>query len=422
MEPAPQPLRLQLGLVALVFYLWVIHSYKLAAGDVAILALGAGLLLKGEAIRIPVPLRWFAAFIVWSALGFAVTISAAATTDAMLSLVKLWVIAFCIVNVVHTAAELRFVMIAWLGLFALYPVRGALFNQYICRCTEFGRVAWNFIFSNPNDLATLSILLLGLAASVWAVERVKLWRYLAMAGVLVLTLLIMLTQSRAALLGLGAGALLLPLTSRKRTRDLVLLAGLVGAAAIAAPRDVWVRLAGLARISVSGGMQGVDPEGSAESRWQIWQVAIRTIQEEPLVGVGIGAMPIVHRNEANRTAVQASVAGVRDTHSTYLRIAAETGIPGLILYLGIWVSLFAHLRRARKAILPYRPREQQLLSFMEISLLAFMVAAGFGSYGLVSFTYLAVTVAWLAGTILAREPWYAPAGARTHVAVVPRRA
>jgi O-antigen ligase len=308
------------------------------------------------------------------------------------------------------------VIIAWLGFFALYPVRGAFYNQYICQCTELGRVAWNFIFANPNDLAAFSLPLLGLAAGLIYVERVRIWRLAALAGVGVLALLIMLTQSRGAMLALGGATIFLVLNSRRRGRDTLLLVGLFAVAALFAPKDVWDRLGGLSNVSVESGMKGVDPEGSAASRWTIWQVAATTVRENPVLGVGAGMMPFHHRNFAMNQNLNFNVQGARDTHSTYLRIAAETGIPGLIIYLAVWGALFRHVRRVRRQLRHVRHREHQLLLFIELSMMAFAVAAIFGTYGTLAFTYLMLGVSWLAATVLEKEPWYVPANAGGSIA------
>jgi O-antigen ligase len=329
----------------------------------------------------------------------------------LINLGKLWIIAFCIFNIVRTASELRFLTITWLGIFALYPIRGALYNQFICGCTEFGRVAWNFVFENPNDLAALSLIPMGVAAALATVERVKLWRYAAGVGVAVLMLVILLTQSRGAMVGLGIGFVLLPLTSRHRARDLTLALAVLGIAAVVAPKDVWRRLAGLSNASVTEGMAGVDEEGSAESRWMLWRIAGEAIRDQPVTGVGLGMMPEVNRRTAQQRGLSWSVSGRRDTHSTYLRVAAETGIPGLLLYMGMWGAVVASLRRTRRSIKYQRPRDAQFTVFIELSVWAFLGASLFGTYGMLSFTYLMLAFVWLASDILAREPWYVPSAA-----------
>ncbi len=408
----PEPLRLGLGLAALAFYLWIIHSYKLNAGDVAVLALAAGVMLRGGQTRLPGPLIVFGLFILWSAGGLAVTPNVATSTQALIDLIKLWIISFFVLNVVRTPAELRFMTITWLAVFALYPVRGALYNQFICHCTEYGRVAWNFVFENPNDLAALSLLPMGAAAGVASVERVKVFRYAGMLGVLALALIVMLTQSRGAMLALGVAAIMLPLTSRRRGRDLVLMGLVLGGAALVAPKGVWDRLAGLSNVSVESRMEDVDPEGSAESRWEIWKIAGAELRAHPLTGVGIGMMPERNRVAALQQGLQWEVRGQRDTHSTYLRIAAETGYPGLLLYLAMWGLVIVKIKRAKAAIKHVRPRETQFLTFLELSVIAFLAASVFGTYGALSFTYLSLAYVWLAADIFTRHSWYVPVNAR----------
>jgi O-antigen ligase len=407
-----EPLRFGIGLASLVFWLWIVHSYKLNLGDLAVAGLGLGVVIRGGKLRVPGPLIAFAIYILWSSVGLLVSASNPVTIKALIDISKVWIIAFFVVNLVRNPAELRFVIIAWLGIFALYPIRGALYNQYLCTgCSEGGRIAWNFIFRNPNDLAAFCLIPLGLAAAVGVAERVKFWRLCGLVGVAVVALVIMLSQSRGAMLAIGVGTLLLVMTSQRRGRDLALLTVLIGFAAILAPKGVWERLAGLANVSVESGMEGVDPEGSAEARWQIWGVAYETILKNPLLGVGAGTMPLVHAGEAQRQELSLYIRGPRDTHSTYLRVAAETGIPGLMLYLSIWGSLLWYIRLVRRKLKHVRPREYQALVFIEVSLLAYLIASVFGTYGAMSFTYFGIAVAWLSASILADAPWYVPPGA-----------
>ena len=401
-----QPLRIGIGLLALIFYLWVIHSYKLPGVDAAVIGMALGVLVRGGTVRVPFPLVMFGCLILWGCLGLAVSEDTTRTLDTLINLSKLWIIAFCVVNVVRSAAEFRFVVIAWLAVFALYPVRGALYNQYICQCTTLGRVTWNFVFGNPNDLAALTMIPLGLSAGVATVERTKFLRMSALAGVVILSMIILLTQSRGAILGLGAAALMLFFTSRRKARDIITLVVLLGAAIVFAPKSVWDRVAGLANISVEGDMQGVDPEASAESRWQIWQVAMRAIRSNPVTGVGADMMPIHHDKESARLNLRSTMRGQKDTHSTYLRLAAEMGLPALIIYLTMWGALFRRVHRVRRSLAKVRPKDHQVLFFLELAMVAYMVASVFGSYGYLSFTYLYVCVAWLAAEILERETWY----------------
>lgn len=65
---------------------------------------------------------------------------------------------------------------------------------------------------------------------------------------------------------------------------------------------------------------------SATKRIDIWKGAVEMIKERPLTGFGYGTFPMLIGNYA-----PASIG--RDAHNTYLIIAAEMGIPELLLFL-----------------------------------------------------------------------------------------
>lgn len=408
MAAAPQA-RLSFAVAAIIVYLWVIHSYKLAIGDVAIGSALVAVILAPGRLRLPQPLMLFGVFVAWSAIGIGISQDPKATYDAWFNLVKVWLVIFVLFNGVRSAHQLRILSIAWLGVFALYPLRGAYYNQFICHCMPAERISWNFVFNNPNDLAALSFLPLGLAACVAMLETRKLWRNLAFVGILALGLLIFLTQSRGAIIALALTALW-TLLRRRRARDLVVMALAAVTIAIIAPDSVWTRLGGLSNASIDRGMRGVDEEKSAESRWLIWKVAIAVTKSSPLTGVGLSQYPNAHNVTAPTISRSREIQGRRDAHSTYLRLSAETGIPGLLIYLAICASTFAYVGRIRKEIKDVRPREQQALFVLQLSLAALLIAAFFGSFGTFVYAYLHFCVVLLAAEVFRRESW--PSGVR----------
>jgi O-antigen ligase len=104
--------------------------------------------------------------------------------------------------------------------------------------------------------------------------------------------------------------------------------------------------------------------------------------------------------------METNVRGQRDTHSTYLRIAAETGFPGLMIYFAMWGSVFWKVRTVRRTVRYVRPKDYQFLFYLELAMVAFSVAAIFGTYGALSFTYLSIAVAWLCAITFERDTWY----------------
>lgn len=74
-------------------------------------------------------------------------------------------------------------------------------------------------------------------------------------------------------------------------------------------------------------------DASSAIRLAIWKGAVEIIKDNPWWGVGYGVFPYV-------IPYYTSGVGERDAHNTYLIIAAEMGIPVLVVFLLIIVSLF----------------------------------------------------------------------------------
>jgi len=376
------------GFCFLLIYLWTIHSYKAPIGFVVALALLASLVFGGQRIRFPAPLVLFGLFLTWGTLGSLTSNYWATVSDQLQDFWKVWLIFLGAVNVLRTPSQLRVFLIAYLGIFALYPVRGILFNIVTGQHHE-GRYAWNFVFSNPNDFATLTLLMLGLTV-VALQSSTKGWqRAAAAAGALILPICVMFTQSRAGFLGLAVFAVLLLLRTRPNLRLIALLVVAAGAVAFFAPSSVWERIGGMREMA----------DASAHDRQTIWKVAAAIISDHPVFGIGVGAYRDAHFDYSILRLEWANVQGHWATHSTWLCIAAETGIPGLLLYLAMIGSVFRRVAQARRRLPPALEEWRLDLRYLEAGLVGFMVCASFGVYQSLPFLYMYLAFAWvLAGT------------------------
>jgi O-antigen ligase len=139
-------------------------------------------------------------------------------------------------------------------------------------------------------------------------------------------------------------------------------------------------------------LQQVDPEGSAEQRYEIWKVAMAIIRDHPLAGVGLGAYSNVHEQYARGGGFSQIAAGKRDTHSTYLNVMAETGIVGFMLFMAIFGVAMVRADRVRRRIRERFPRYSQQLLFLNLGLLGYLLAGIFGSFSGLSFPYIYVAL------------------------------
>lgn len=379
-----------LAFTGLIGYVLAITTYRLPIGDVSMVAALVGLLLLGKPLRFPPALLAFGVFIAWCAVTAPISVNAAATWDKLTLLFKLWAIALVAVNAIRTPAQQRLFNIFWLACFAFYPLRGALFNFFIYGERLLGRAHWNFIYSNPNDLGAICILFFGLGLGVAGGERHKLFRLGAIAGLFMIPFLLLLTKSRGAFLGFAVITLYLMGSGRRRLRSFSITAVVALVVALAAPAGTFDRVQGLSKLT--GGtdnLQQVDPEGSAEERYEIWRVARAIIADHPLTGVGLGAYPYAHMAYAQRFPdLTLGARGPRDTHSLYLNVAAETGFVGLVLLCAVYLIGLREAFRAAQKLKVDDPVSSWQLRTAALGVVGFLIAGIFGSMAYMSFLIL----------------------------------
>ena len=354
-----------------------------------------GLLLRPQEVRFPAPVRWATALVLWGVVTTFTAISPEMAYAALIELLKALVIFFVVMNALRTPQQLRSYILLFLVAFLIYPARGALQN-YVTGNRYFGRALWNGIYANPNDLAAITLLALGLTLAIATVStqnpRV---RRAAIAFVPVTVVILLLTQSRGTFIGLLAGfgpAILSRVRRRPTLAGPVLI--VVVLAAVLVPAAAWHRFEGISKVTSSQTIGEADQYGSAAQRLAILENGWRIFMDHPLLGVGIGCY-----NQAN--ARYAPGLGRRDAHNTYISLGAEMGIPGLLLWLGLVGSVLVQVRRRRRS-LEADDRTIQIL-WLERAIVGCLVAAFFASYAGITIFYLLLGMLWAASNVLGRD-------------------
>lgn len=416
-QRATQEPGLTISIVAILVYLFVVHSYKLAVGSTAIVIGLIALLLEGRQLRIPPFLIWYGGFLVWALITLPMGIAPESSLAKWQDFGKLWLIAFLISNAARSEKQWRYIVIGWLGLFALYPFRGTLFNILGGISTQ-GRYAWNFTFGNPNDLAAITLLPMALCVALIRTPS-PLWvRWCARVGAATLPVLIVLTGSRGGLLALAVFAAILLAFSRKRAGIFAL--GML-ALVIALPLMPEAIKQRFRDMKFLGSTETIGlADSSAEQRYTILLVAATIARDNPIFGVGIGNYGAAHARYAASRSEWAIASGSKDSHNAYLGMLAENGVIGFLLMGGAAASLLLGLSRAHRrgradAELESDPvrREARLNRppALIAGTVAYLVASIFGSFFVLIFPYLfAVTALGLVS--VPRSARSAPAGRR----------
>ena len=224
-------------------------------------------------------------------------------------------------------------------------------------------------FGNSNDLALF--LLMGMpfwmyvAASKRYNAAIRIFAALEIAASVLQCLR---TGSRGALLTLIllAAVLFFVVSIANKARILVLAVGVALLAATVVPDSVRNRLA-----SVLDSSRDQSAAQSSTGRMLLLKESLEITARRPIFGVGLGvyvdAVRGITEAEGQRRAFQ------QVPHNTYTTISAETGVPGLLLYLGCLVTAWLAVWRARSITLriPRMDDLSLLCGCIALSLLVF---------------------------------------------------
>ncbi len=180
------------------------------------------------------------------------------------------------------------------------------------------------------------------------------------------------TYSRGVLL--TGGVLAATLLARARGRKIFSAAVgvvFVGSVVLAMlPEQYWDRMATIATWS---------EEGSAAGRTHFWRVALSMADENRLLGVGFSGYSFSY-DEFDTS--EGEYGTSRACHSAWFGVLADLGVPGLLLFVAIFVSAFTTCRRV-VAMTRANPDNQALqeigmyASALRYSLIAFIVGGAF---------------------------------------------
>ncbi|QDT03402.1 O-Antigen ligase [Rubripirellula lacrimiformis] len=273
----------------------------------------------------------------------------------------------------------------------------------------------NGILSDPNELAQALVAVLPFAW--WMLVRGQRVSDRLMGAVCggLLSVGIVVTESRGGLLSMIAAVGVLFLISRSSaTKKFAVAAVLIGVAIVAMP--------GAAVDRYSTITTAAQEDESAQTRLAVWKAGGRMFSDHFVQGTGIGTFETVYGSRY----IDRRYAGDKwySAHNSVVEAAAELGIVGLLAWLWFVLMPFWLLWRSRSALLEIDEDEsvtrEQLIVWLECMLAAwtgFFVGAMFLSKGfdipVVIFVALAVAGSQIANRWVATYVEAAEAGATT---------
>lgn len=289
-------------------------------------------------------------------------VSAAAKQTGWVGQLRLahWLIA--LVTILSLTALVRRNTAGWLVL-ALMVASASLValracGEYLVSALS-GITNWRVFatFFNPNLLAgylvmtaPLTMGLLLMVGREFAEPRRRLYAALLTVGLWLQLSALVLTASRLGMLSFaGAAVAFLVLTRAWKllTRDFLIRLAVVGVLLVGV---LWLSAPATQRLTPQAAAQDVH---SGSFRIETWKGTLRAALANPIVGVGTGAFEWGYPRYA-------SVGYTRAAHSTYLELAAESGLPALILLLIAGIGWLQRTAQREMPPDPHRPAPRSM--------------------------------------------------------------
>jgi O-antigen ligase len=187
-------------------------------------------------------------------------------------------------------------------------------------------------YSNQNDFAF--ILATSLPLMFWLLGSRRALRPLVVGMIALVFAATLLSLSRGALVGLGAGFVFLLLTDRRRLQ-LTFIAGTL--AVVAA---VVVVQSNPQRFQESLFLKQQVAQENVTTRFEAWDAAARLATDHPFLGVGPGNFQFYYNDLTGRPPGTLSLTVA---HNAYLDIGAELGLVAMLLFVIYLVMVFLRL-------------------------------------------------------------------------------
>lgn len=246
----------------------------------------------------------------------------------------------------------------------------------------------NSTFEHKNLLATGLLLSLPFSFITFIQSKEKFWKGLALLTIGLIFFLILVTQSRAAWLGLAGslfvGFFLLLFSPAKRSKiinpkSLISIAvvcclAISGLWTLSSQKDIANNP--IKRVQAIFTYEDTKNEHTEtiKERFALWKNSVAMIKDYPLLGVGLGQWKIhfPKYNIKNLRSEQGQVFFQRP-HNDYLWVFSEIGILGGLLYLSIFMSIiYAALKVLRQ--LDFQKNSTYWFVFLAtLGILAFIV-------------------------------------------------
>lgn len=188
---------------------------------------------------------------------------------------------------------------------------------------------------NPNKFAAALAPLVPIALALLGATQPR-WRTLGAIALPPMLVILVLLQSRGALVAVVGGVLALFILARRWVLlTLTVVALVVGI--------MYINSTGLAAQEVLSTANPRSALLSIDYRFQLWQQAMPLVLESPIVGTGLAAYPVFAQARFPKMLGEYEFS---HAHNVFLQVALDTGILGLVCFVALLIMAILITLRA----------------------------------------------------------------------------
>jgi O-antigen ligase len=380
-------------------------------------SLGFHLFVRRQPIVMTAAMPWLAVLLVAHLISTAFATDIALASDGLVGfIVEGFVLYLLFTNVIRTPAAISNAVWALLiagaligGLSGWQQLTGTFSNDYggfaqvsdaVLAQSEGGSLVdtaqprLSGSLGEKNHYAQYWLMLVPLGLMVAWGERRRFQRFAAMGLTLLILLGVVLTFSRGAAVGFALVLLAMVVLRYIKLWQI----GIVGIVLVA---FLVIFPAYAARLTTLDIADGGATDTVILSRATENVAAALVFLDHPLIGVGPNLFPTFYRDYAKEVGVEVHLVD-RESHNLLLGQAAETGIIGLIAFLGVLGATAWDLVKARRRWLERRPDLANIASGFLLSLIAFLATGLFLHLSYIRYFWLVAALAGVTGYVLNR--------------------
>lgn len=299
-------------------------------------------------------------------------------TDVIENYAKVAVFYFLVITTVRDERQLRLLVLMFVGAVGLYMAHSMLEfinGRYQWRMGIRRMIGVDITFADPNAFATTLLYSLPMTLPFWYEKPRRIPRILLVSYALGVTGCVLLTGSRAGLIGLVSLGAIILMINAKHKLQMALMGGLgamVGGLVllVALPQELQDRY--LTLVDSSKGPQNA--QTSAEGRMDGLVYGLQVWQQSPMFGHGPASFPY-------------STGRGGHAHNLYGQVLSEMGLMGAIALTGLVVCFvlnWMETRRLARAVCASPPTDfpyhVSRAVIVNIALLLLMGCAGHNLY------------------------------------------